>query len=86
MHPTGVRPATFRGSHYRAPISLVHQRVELRADRDRVWITHRGTAAARYERFYRAGTGQENRTVIPSQLRCLSENFQSGSPMTSTFS
>jgi transposase len=45
----------FRGSHYRAPTSLVHQRVELRADRDWVWITHRGATVARYARSYRAG-------------------------------
>lgn len=45
----------FRGCHYRAPVSLVHQRVELRADRDSVWITHRGATVARYRRSYRAG-------------------------------
>lgn len=45
----------FRGCHYRAPVSLVHQRVELRADRDRVWITHRGATVAGYERSYRPG-------------------------------
>ena len=46
----------FRGSHYRAPTSLVHERVELHADRDRVWITHRGQTVARYERSYRPGS------------------------------
>ncbi len=45
----------FRGCHYRAPVSLVHQRVEPRADRDSVWITHRGATVARHERSYRAG-------------------------------
>ncbi len=30
------------GCFYRAPEALVHQRVELRFDRDRVWIGHRG--------------------------------------------
>ena len=30
------------GSFYRAPEALVHQRVELRFDRDQVWIEHRG--------------------------------------------
>jgi transposase len=45
----------FRGSHYRAPTSLVHQRVELRADRDRVWIDHRGVTVAHYPRSYEPG-------------------------------
>jgi transposase len=40
---------------YRAPESLVHQRVELRWDRDRVWIEHRGQTVADYERSYQAG-------------------------------
>lgn len=46
----------FRGSHYRAPASLVHQRVELRADRDWVWITHRGVTVAHYARSYEPGS------------------------------
>lgn len=33
---------------YRAPERLVHERVELRFDRDQVWITHRGSEVARY--------------------------------------
>jgi hypothetical protein len=33
----------FRQSFYRAPEALVHQRVELKADRDTVWICHLGT-------------------------------------------
>lgn len=45
----------FRGCHYRAPTSLIHQRVELAADRDSVWISHRGTEVARYVRSYRPG-------------------------------
>lgn len=45
----------FRGCHYRAPTSLVHQRVELAADRDSVWISHRGAEVARYPRSYEAG-------------------------------
>lgn len=44
-----------RGSFYRAPEALVHQRVELRYDRDRVWITHRGRTVASYERSHRPG-------------------------------
>ena len=38
------------GSFYRAPEALVHQRVELRFDRDWVWIEHRGQTVARYPR------------------------------------
>jgi transposase len=45
-------------SFYRAPETLVHQRVELRWDRDRVWIEHRGQRVADYERSYLAGTWQ----------------------------
>lgn len=47
-----------RGSFYRAPEALVHQRVELRFDRDRVWIEDRGRTVASYERSYRPGTWQ----------------------------
>jgi hypothetical protein len=43
------------GSFYRAPETLVHQRVELRFDRDDVWIEHRGEVVARYARSYVAG-------------------------------
>jgi transposase len=46
------------GSFYRAPESLVHQRVELRFDRDQVWIEHRGESVSRYPRSYTAGTWQ----------------------------
>ncbi len=44
-----------RGSFYRAPEALVHQRVELRFDRDRVWIEHQGQTVAGYERSYEQG-------------------------------
>ena len=44
------------GSFYRAPERLVHQRVELRFDRDAVWIEHRGETVCRYPRSYVAGT------------------------------
>jgi len=40
---------------YRAPEALIHQRVELRWDRDRVWIDHHGHTVARYERSYEHG-------------------------------
>ena len=43
------------GCFYRAPERLVHARVELRFDRDQVWITHRGQEVARYERSYEQG-------------------------------
>jgi hypothetical protein len=43
------------GCFYRAPEALVHQRVELRFDRDRVWIAHRGGVVARYVRSYDRG-------------------------------
>lgn len=43
---------------YRAPKALIHQRVELRHDRDRVWITHQGSTVASYERSYVPGTWQ----------------------------
>jgi transposase len=46
------------GSFYRAPETLVHQRVELRFDRDWVWIEHRGARVARYPRSYVAGAWQ----------------------------
>jgi transposase len=60
------------GSFYRAPEALVHQRVELRFDRDEVWIERHGEAVARYPRSYVAGTWQpaprmrpEPPTVVP---------------------
>jgi transposase len=43
---------------YRAPETLVHQRVELRYDRDEVWIEHRGQTVARYPRSYLHGVWQ----------------------------
>jgi hypothetical protein len=46
------------GSFYRAPEALVHQRVELRWDRDGVWIEHRGQTVARYPRSYLPGRWQ----------------------------
>jgi transposase len=43
------------GCFYRAPERLVHERVELRFDRDQVWIVHRGAEVARYPRRYEQG-------------------------------
>ena len=43
------------GCFYRAPERLVHERVELRFDRDQVWICHRGDEVARYQRSYEQG-------------------------------
>jgi transposase len=40
---------------YRAPVELVHQRVELHASRDEVWISWRGQPVARYPRCYQPG-------------------------------
>ena len=40
---------------YRAPEALIQQRVELRWDRDRVWIEHHGGHVASYARSYRDG-------------------------------
>jgi transposase len=40
---------------YRAPLGLVQQRVELRFDRDRVWVCHGGHSVARYVRSYDQG-------------------------------
>jgi transposase len=43
------------GNFYRAPLALVHQRVELRFDRDHVLIADRGQLVARYARSYEHG-------------------------------
>jgi transposase len=43
------------GNFYRAPLSLVHQRVELRFDRDHVWVLSRGETVADYGRSYDRG-------------------------------
>ena len=52
------------GNFYRAPIGLVHQRVELRFDRDHVWIRRHGADVASYERSYDRG-----QWFPPPQLR-----------------
>jgi transposase len=44
------------GCFYRAPASLVQQRVELRASRDEVWIRAHGITVAIYRRCYQPGT------------------------------
>jgi len=44
------------GCFYRAPASLVQQRVELRANRDEVWIRAHGITRASYRRCYQPGT------------------------------
>ena len=59
----GVRPVRvpldgylkLGSNFYRAPLSLVGQRVELRFDRDEVWIAHRGQTVAGYRRSYERG-------------------------------
>ena len=45
----------YAGCFYRAPVELVHQRVELHASRDRVWIGWHGECVAEYPRSYRPG-------------------------------
>lgn len=45
----------FSRCFYRAPEALIHQRVELRWDRDRVWIAHHGHTVAGYPRSYEQG-------------------------------
>ena len=44
------------GCFYRAPASLVQQRVELRSNRDEVWIRAHGITVAIYRRSYQPGT------------------------------
>ncbi len=53
------------GSFYRAPKALVHQRVELRFDRDWVWVEHRGHEVARYRRSYTQGSWQPAPVMRP---------------------
>jgi transposase len=48
----------FAGAFYRAPEALIHQRVELSACREAVWISHRGSEVARYARSYEPGSWQ----------------------------
>ncbi len=50
---------------YRAPEALVHDRVELRWDRDRVWVEHRGAAVAAYQRSYEHGVWQPEPRMRP---------------------
>jgi transposase len=45
----------FGGNFYRAPLTLVHQRVELRFDRDHLWIADRGHVVGSYARSYDRG-------------------------------
>jgi transposase len=40
---------------YRAPVELVHQRVELHASRDEVWVCWHGQELVRYPRSYQPG-------------------------------
>jgi hypothetical protein len=44
------------GCFYRAPSTLVHQRVELRSNRDEVWILAHGLRVAFYRRCYEPGS------------------------------
>ena len=60
MAPSSSRAAST------APRRLVQQRVELRFDRDRVWIEHRGEAVAGYPRSYEAGVWQPPPRMRPA--------------------
>jgi transposase len=53
------------GCFYRAPEALVHDRVELRWERDHVWIEHRGQTVARYPRSYLPGRWQPEPRMRP---------------------
>jgi hypothetical protein len=68
LPPTSFDPSGYRSvrvpldgylkhgrSFYRAPERLVHERVELRFDRDQVWMLHHGEEVARYPRCYEQG-------------------------------
>jgi len=55
----------FAGGFYRAPESLVHQRVEVHACREAVWICHRGAEVARYARSYEPGSWQPPARMRP---------------------
>ena len=67
------------GCFYRAPLELCHQRVELHASRDEVWIAHRRQRVEGYERCYRPGSWipapimrpEPPPPVPPAQLRVL---------------
>jgi transposase len=64
------------GNFYRAPLGLVHQRVELRFDRDQVWVLARGETVARYARSYDRGQWfppPRLRPEPPAPLRQLHE-------------
>jgi hypothetical protein len=52
------------GNFHRAPLGLVHQRVELRFHRDQVWIRHGGADVASYRRCY-----EREQWFPPPQLR-----------------
>lgn len=54
---------------YRAPEALVHQRVELRWDRDRVWIGHHGHTVAGIRAATSTGSGCPRRGCGPSRHR-----------------
>ena len=64
---------------YRAPLELVHQRVDLHASRDHVWISWRGQRVAQYERCYQPGNWlpaprmrpEPPPAVAPAQLRVI---------------
>ena len=64
------------GNFYRAPLALVHQRVELRFDRDHVWIRHAGETVASYARSWDRGLW-----FPPPQLRPEPPAAAPGAPL-----
>jgi transposase len=64
------------GCFYRAPERLVHERVELRFDRDQIWIVHRGSEVARHQRSYEQG-----RWLPPPLLRAEPAAAPPGPPL-----
>ena len=59
------------GCFYRAPLSLVHQRVELRSNRDEVWILAHGLRVAYYRRCYEPGTWLPAPIMRPEPLAAV---------------
>ena len=57
------------GCFYRAPVELVHQRVELHASRDEVWICWRGQSSSAIRGPIGPGSGSPSRGCDPSHRR-----------------
>ena len=75
----------YGGCFYRAPVELVHQRVELHASRDRVWISWRGSEVANTRARYRPGVWLPEPRMRPdatctrhAELDCLASGRGAG--------